>query len=1060
VKVTINGTNDAAVLSSAQVALDETNSALSTSGTLSISDVDNVAEFVAQADVTGSYGKFSIDKNGNWSYTANSAFDELNAGQSYSDTFTVKAVDGTETMVKVTINGTNDAAVIGNPTVSSVTEDVGVTNGNLTATGSIAISDVDQGQASFKTSVAKAEGTLGNLLLAANGSYTYSVANSAVQFLKAGQTKTETFTVETLDGTTKQVSFTITGVNDAAVIGTPNVAAVTEDAAAPTLTATGSIAITDADQGQASFKTSIIKAEGTLGDLEIAADGHYTYSVANSAVQFLGAGQTKIETFTVEALDGTTKQVSFTITGVNDAAVIGDPTVAAVTEDANPTTLTASGLLSIADVDQGEASFKSTVTKALGTLGDLTLAANGSYTYSVDNSAVQFLKAGQTKTETFTVEALDGTTKQVSFTITGVNDAAVIGDPTVVAVTEDANSTLTASGSISIADVDQGEASFKPAVTGLNTNLGTLSLQPSGSYTYSVANSAVQFLGAGQTKTETFTVEALDGTTKQVNFTITGVNDVATIVGTATASVKEDTLVNNGKLVVSNKLTVSDVDQSEAFFDTGVSFKNNSLNSAALGVLTIDATGNFSYSVDNNRSQIQSLGVGQTVTETFTVKSLDGTAAQDITITINGTNDAPIVATPSRLTQTTQYSDALQDVIFTATDLDAGDVLSGSIAYSYNGGAFINGLPDAGSVVGGLGFAFDAASNSWKLGGIADLAAGQYQFRFRATDSQGAFSDTLTSLTVAHENARTLFDGQTFVSTDSSGNARVTLRSLIYDATALGLDPTGGNISKATVNFVNRATGAVLASNVPVTLMQQGNQLVGVATLDWNVNIGNADSDTFTIGTVVNGSFYNQNTPLEDTTVTISKPTGQFISGGGYTVLGNSTGQYAGDANSRFNYGFNIKTSKSQNSYQGKFTGLFRRTDIGADGIAGTADDVLRTYQIRSNAADSLVVQAGVNLDSNTSTKEDGVAVFRSKANLVDVTNPLAPVSLGGNLQLEVSVQDFGEPGSSDRINVRLWNGTGTQLLYSNTDIMGSINPLTSSQHQLIAGGNIDIHPL
>ena len=65
------------------------------------------------------------------------------------------------------------------------------------------------------------------------------------------------------------------------------------------------------------------------------ADGHYTYSVANSAVQYLGAGDTKVDTFTISALDGTTKSVSFTIHGVNDAAVIGTPTVSNVTEDSS-----------------------------------------------------------------------------------------------------------------------------------------------------------------------------------------------------------------------------------------------------------------------------------------------------------------------------------------------------------------------------------------------------------------------------------------------------------------------------------------------------------------------------------------------------------------------------------------------------------------------------------------------------------------------------------------------------------------------------------------------------
>ena len=131
------------------------------------------------------------------------------------DTFTVTAADGTQKEVSFTINGANDAAVIGTPTVSAVTEDASVTSGNLTATGSISISDDDTGEGYFQTTVTGAQGNLGQLVLAADGSYTYTVANSAVQYLAgsaaAGGTasKVDTFTVTAADGTQKEVSFKI-----------------------------------------------------------------------------------------------------------------------------------------------------------------------------------------------------------------------------------------------------------------------------------------------------------------------------------------------------------------------------------------------------------------------------------------------------------------------------------------------------------------------------------------------------------------------------------------------------------------------------------------------------------------------------------------------------------------------------------------------------------------------------------------------------------------------------------------------------------------------------------
>jgi len=139
---------------------------------------------------------------------------------------------------------TNTAAVIGTATVHDVTEDTNLQV--LTAIGSISISDANAGQAAFKTSVVSAAGNLGSLTLAASGAYTYSVADSLTQYLGAGDIKTDTFTVSSLDGTTKQVAFTIHGVNDTAVIGTPTLVDLTEDASSPMLKANGSLSISDA----------------------------------------------------------------------------------------------------------------------------------------------------------------------------------------------------------------------------------------------------------------------------------------------------------------------------------------------------------------------------------------------------------------------------------------------------------------------------------------------------------------------------------------------------------------------------------------------------------------------------------------------------------------------------------------------------------------------------------------------------------------------------------------------------------------------------------------------
>ncbi|MDD4913277.1 MAG: Calx-beta domain-containing protein [Sideroxydans sp.] len=127
ISVNILGTNDAAVLSTATANLTETNAVLTTSGALTISDVDSPATYVAQSNVAGTNGVFNIDTAGAWTYVANSAFDSLNVGDSVSDTFSVAAADGTLTSVTVTINGTNDAPTSTNDAIT-ILEDLNNTS--------------------------------------------------------------------------------------------------------------------------------------------------------------------------------------------------------------------------------------------------------------------------------------------------------------------------------------------------------------------------------------------------------------------------------------------------------------------------------------------------------------------------------------------------------------------------------------------------------------------------------------------------------------------------------------------------------------------------------------------------------------------------------------------------------------------------------------------------------------------------------------------------------------------------------------------------------------------
>jgi VCBS repeat-containing protein len=56
-------------------------------------------------------------------------------------------------------------------------------------------------------------------------------------------------------------------------------------------------------------------------------------------VQYLGVGEVKTESFTVFSLDGTSKLVSFTITGANDAPTLDAITAGSVADAVNSAAL-------------------------------------------------------------------------------------------------------------------------------------------------------------------------------------------------------------------------------------------------------------------------------------------------------------------------------------------------------------------------------------------------------------------------------------------------------------------------------------------------------------------------------------------------------------------------------------------------------------------------------------------------------------------------------------------------------------------------------------------------
>ena len=657
VTVTITGTNDAATVSSNSKSVTEgdTAAALNTSGALTITDPDTgEAHVVAQTNAHGTYGDFTIDADGNWTYTGNGAHNELVAHQQVQDQFTVTSQDGTATgTVTVTITGTNDAATVSSDS-KSVTE--GDTAAALNTSGALTITDPDTGEAHVVAQT-NAHGTYGDFTIDADGNWTYT-GNGAHNELVAHQQVQDQFTVTSQDGTaTGTVTVTITGTNDAATVSS-NSKSVTEGDTAAALNTSGALTITDPDTGEAHVVAQT-NAHGTYGDFTIDADGNWTYT-GNGAHNELVAHQQVQDQFTVTSQDGTaTGTVTVTITGTNDAATVSSNSKS-VTEGDTAAALNTSGALTITDPDTGEAHVVAQ-TNAHGTYGDFTIDADGNWTYT-GNGAHNELVAHQQVQDQFTVTSQDGTaTGTVTVTITGTNDAATVSSDSKSVTEGDTAAALNTSGALTITDPDTGEAHVV-AQTNAHGTYGDFTIDADGNWTYT-GNGAHNELVAHQQVQDQFTVTSQDGTaTGTVTVTITGTNDAATVSSDSKSVTEGDTAA---ALNTSGALTITDPDTGEAH----VVAQTNA--HGTYGDFTIDADGNWTYTGNGAHNE---LVAHQQVQDQFTVTSQDGTATGTVTVTITGTNDAATVSSDSKSVTEGDTAAALNTCgALTITDPDTGE---------------------------------------------------------------------------------------------------------------------------------------------------------------------------------------------------------------------------------------------------------------------------------------------------------------------------------------------------------------------------------------------------
>ncbi|WP_447070645.1 retention module-containing protein [Shewanella algae] len=811
-------TSSAATLSDANLPTGTTPSpaALTQTGNLSFSAAAGVASltldgvaivsggvFNGPVSINTEYGVLTINAidliNGNisYSFTLNSAVDH-SSSDDFSQAFNLILTDleGNSVGNTLTISVLDDTPS-GQDDVNSVDED-----SLLAISGNLLDNDVQGGDTAQVTAAgsggnldnavsnqSQVSGSYGLLTLNADGSYNYQInsAAQAVQALAQGESLTEVFSylLTDADGDTsvQTLTITITGTNDVPVISTPQPGeadgAVREagqfddgsiDPGTPGVS--GQLSASDVDNGAVLIWSG--SADSPLGSFSVdAATGAWNYQLDNAAADGLLEGEIRTETFSVTVTDelgaSAEQLVTITIIGTNDAPILSADSSGSITEDVDVINgiLSDSGSLSFTDVDIGDShvvnsSYNGDVSWSGGALDQATqdaLAAgfsadNSGWSYDIANSLVQFLAVGETITLSFTLtvtDAFGATDSQlVTLTITGTNDGPIINPPG----EGDADGTVREAGQFDDSSVDPGT----PGVSGqlsasdvdngadltwsgsADSPLGSFSVDAAtGAWNYQLDNAAVDGLLEGEIRTETFTVTVTDeygaSAEQLVTITIIGTNDAPILSADASGAFIEDLDVINGMLSDSGSLSFTDVDIGDSHVVSSSYNGDASWSGGALDQATQDALAagfsadNSGWSYDIANSLVQFLAVGETITLSFTLTVTDAFGASDsqpVTLTITGTNDAPVLSIDMSGAVTEDVdvvAGMLSDSgVLSFTDVDIND--SHSVGSSYNGDVLWSGGALDQATQDALAAGFSVDNSGW----IYDIANSLVQF--------------------------------------------------------------------------------------------------------------------------------------------------------------------------------------------------------------------------------------------------------------------------------------------------------------------------------------------
>jgi VCBS repeat-containing protein len=269
---------------------------------------------------------FTLDpSNPAYLHLANGATVNVSVSYTVSD-----GITSTPASVSWTVTSVNHAPVVAGTVIGVAIED-----GILSTLNALAnASDADSGTTLVVTDVSD---TLpaGVSYDAASQAFTLDPSNSAFQHLADGQSTVVSVSYAVSDGivtTPASMSWTVTGSNDAATIsGTASGAVAVSGASS----ATGSLSVTDPDNGDAMFQTpAAIALTGSYGNFVFdPISGAWSYALDAAKANSLTTGKVIHDTLSVSSLDSTASQlINVTVTGRNAPPAPSTPDLSAASD--------------------------------------------------------------------------------------------------------------------------------------------------------------------------------------------------------------------------------------------------------------------------------------------------------------------------------------------------------------------------------------------------------------------------------------------------------------------------------------------------------------------------------------------------------------------------------------------------------------------------------------------------------------------------------------------------------------------------------------------------------